>query len=258
MNWILLRGLGRESGHWSELPVNLAQAPGVEQVHCIDLPGNGVFHQQNSPWSISGYTRHVMEQARSIPPPYTVVGLSLGGMVALDWAQRDDSDTIAKLVLINTSTGFNPFYQRARYSAYPTLLKSLLPGSMEQRERKTLALISNLHVDDPQILQRWIEIQSTQPVKRSNILRQLVAAARYRPRHRPPSCPGLLLASQRDRLVNPACSERLSQMWRWPLECHPRAGHDLPLDDGAWVIDKMTAFVGQNAPVSSKQPGNPT
>lgn len=244
MNWILLRGLGREVAHWGEFPAQLEQAPGVEQVHCIDLPGNGVFHLQTSPVAISMYSQHVAEQARTFPPPHGVIGLSLGGMVALDWAQQAAPGTISKLVLINTSTGFSPFYQRAVFSAYPTLLKSVFPLSVEQQERAALALISNRHADDPAVLQRWIDIQSQRPVDRLNVARQLLAAACYQPKRQPPACSGLLLASQQDRLVNPACSERLSQLWKWKLALHPSAGHDLPLDDPDWVIQQVSDFAG--------------
>jgi pimeloyl-ACP methyl ester carboxylesterase len=48
--------------------------------------------------------------------------------------------------------------------------------------------------------------------------------------------PTLLLASQTDHLVNVICSTTLAQRWQCALHLHPSAGHDLPLDDGDWVI----------------------
>jgi predicted alpha/beta hydrolase family esterase len=51
--------------------------------------------------------------------------------------------------------------------------------------------------------------------------------------------PLLLLASQRDGLVDSRCTARLAQRWHAALAKHERAGHDLPLDDGAWVAEQV-------------------
>ncbi|MGZ5183361.1 MAG: alpha/beta fold hydrolase, partial [Ramlibacter sp.] len=75
-----------------------------------------------------------------------------------------------------------------------------------------------------------------------NALRQLWAAARYRAPDRPPAVPLLLLASAGDRLVHPSCSARLADRWEVPLRLHPWAGHDLPLDDPAWVLDHVLSW----------------
>jgi pimeloyl-ACP methyl ester carboxylesterase len=53
----------------------------------------------------------------------------------------------------------------------------------------------------------------------------------------------LLLGGQQDRLVNVQCSNTLAQRWHSPLRLHPTAGHDLPLDDAAWVIRQITQWL---------------
>lgn len=239
MNWILLRGLGRESRHWGRFPEVLNRNISVDSVHCIDLPGNGEYYREVSPLLIRKYTEHVVAHAQEIDPPYGVIGLSLGGMVALNWSQRDAARCIEKMVLINTSTGFSPFYQRARPSALPTVFGSYFRLSLEKREKAVLRLISNHHADDPDLLGEWIEIQRERPVRRSNVLRQLVAAAGFTPEEEKPRCETLLLASDLDRLVDPLCSYKLQNTWDWLLELHPTAGHDLPLDVPDWVVKKL-------------------
>lgn len=239
MNWILLRGLGRECRHWGSFPEVLNNNIAVDSVHCIDLPGNGEFYRQASPLIIRKYTQHVVAHAQEIDPPYGVIGLSLGGMVALNWSQRDAARCIEKLVLINTSTGSSPFYQRARLGALPTIFASYFRLSVEKREKAVLRLISNHHADDPDLMEEWIEIQRKRPVSRTNVTRQLLAAARFTPDEESPPCETLLLASDLDRLVDPICSYRLQNEWGWPLELHPTAGHDLPLDAPDWVIKKL-------------------
>jgi len=53
----------------------------------------------------------------------------------------------------------------------------------------------------------------------------------------------LVLASAHDALVDPYCSRRLAQAWALPIAEHPTAGHDLPLDDGAWVVRQVERWV---------------
>ena len=61
MNWIFLRGLTREQGHWGEaLQVFESTNPDMK-VFCLDLPGTGTERARNSPLSVSG----IMEDLRS-------------------------------------------------------------------------------------------------------------------------------------------------------------------------------------------------
>jgi pimeloyl-ACP methyl ester carboxylesterase len=80
-------------------------------------------------------------------------------------------------------------------------------------------------------------------VSRVNVIRQLAAAARYQAPAGAPLMPVLLLAGAGDRLVSPRCSEALARQWSAPLAVHPTAGHDLPLDDGAWVAGQVKGWI---------------
>ena len=53
----------------------------------------------------------------------------------------------------------------------------------------------------------------------------------------------LVLASAADALVDPRCSQRVAQAWGCVLRTHPSAGHDLPLDDGEWVVREVSAWL---------------
>jgi pimeloyl-ACP methyl ester carboxylesterase len=53
-----------------------------------------------------------------------------------------------------------------------------------------------------------------------------------------------ILSSAGDRLVDPGCSRRLAESWRAAHHVHPDAGHDLPLDDGAWVAERIATWLG--------------
>ena len=89
----------------------------------------------------------------------------------------------------------------------------------------------------------WVRLRRERPVTTANALRQLVAAARYRARPAAPTAPMLLLAGAADALVAAQCSHDLARQWRLASAQHPRAGHDLTLDAGAWVVDEIERWL---------------
>jgi pimeloyl-ACP methyl ester carboxylesterase len=234
--WVLLRGLSREARHWGGFPAQLGAAVAGVRILALDLPGNGRFSGQRSPLAIGPMVEHARLALRDAgdEPPYYVLGLSLGGMVGVEWASRYPGE-IAGCVLINTSMRpFGAFYERLQPRNYPTLLcLGLAGGRAQRREAAILRLTSSAPPAD--LAATWARYSAEQPVSRANAIRQLVAAARYRAPSRPPPVPMLALAGGADRLVDPACSVRLAARWRLPIAVHPSAGHDLTLDDGAWV-----------------------
>ena len=96
-----------------------------------------------------------------------------------------------------------------------------------------------------QITQDWEKIQNKRPMSLKNSFRQIMAAATYRPGDIKPRQPVLLLNGLGDRLVAPACSEAIHKKWNLELRRHPWAGHDLTLDDGAWVALQLRDWAAQ-------------
>ena len=124
-NWILLRGLSRESAHWGAfVPLLQASFPDAK-VTLLDLPGTGRFYQEDSPNTINGITEQVRSLAQSeglLEQPVTILALSLGAMVAWEWMLSHPKD-ISGAALINTSfAGLSPFYQRLRWQSYGKFL----------------------------------------------------------------------------------------------------------------------------------------
>ncbi len=247
--WVLLRGLTRETRHWGDFASQLRAVQPGAPIIALDLPGNGALHAQRSPASVPAMAAHCRAalQALGVAPPYRVLAMSLGAMVAVAWAQAQPRE-LAAAVLINTSLRpFGAFHQRLRPSQYATLLRLALsdPDAAEW-ECSILALTSRRRFGTAErdaLLGAWTAWRRECPVSRANALRQLLAAARFRaPPPRPP-VPLLVLASTRDALVDPQCSRRLAQAWALPIAEHPTAGHDLPLDDGAWVARQVERWV---------------
>jgi pimeloyl-ACP methyl ester carboxylesterase len=246
--WILLRGLVREQRHWGDFPAVFRRAVQGAQVFTPDLPGNGSEHLAASPASVAAMVEACRAglHARGVHGPYRLLALSLGAMVAVEWCARYPND-IDRAVLVNTSMRpFSRFHQRLRWQNYPALAAAALSGAA--RERTILRLTSNRRGADQALLDEWNAIARSAPVARANAVRQLAAAARYRAPATPPAVPLLVLASRGDRLVDPCCSQRLAQAWQAPLRLHPDAGHDLPLDDGAWVARMVADWLAPPLP----------
>src|SRR5450830_1899424 len=178
--WVFLRGLTRESRHWGDFVAQFQQAMPGSQVIGLDLPGNGLINHQSSPIAVQDMVAHCRAQLaqRQIAPPYHVLAMSLGAMVAAAWSQAYPQEVAAQ-VLINTSMRpFSPFYQRLRPQNYGSLLKLVLRGAdADTWERTVLRLTSNLSSDA--VLPQWRSWNQTHSVSRLNALRQLWAAARF-------------------------------------------------------------------------------
>ncbi len=245
--WIFLRGLTRESRHWGGFIGQFEAAMPGCRVITLDFPGNGRLHQQRSPTRVQDMTQSCRAQLRErrIEPPYRLLAMSLGAMVAVDWSSRYPGEIEAQ-VLINTSLRpFNPFYERLRPANYGALLKlAVLGASPDAQERTILRLTSN-HAGTQgteMVLPHWLALRQSNPVSRINAIRQLVAAARFCAPQIRPAAATLVLASAQDRLVSVACSQALATHWQCGLRIHPSAGHDLPLDDGPWVAAEVREF----------------
>jgi pimeloyl-ACP methyl ester carboxylesterase len=239
--WVLLRGLTREHRHWEDFPEKLQQCFSDSQIITPDLPGNGDHADLVSPASIQDMMHFLRKDiASSIASgPVHIIGLSMGAMVAIEWMKSYPQECAAG-VLINTSLkGISPFYHRLRPANYYWILYSLFTKNKYRREKMILEMTSNLYPNTGQLLQRWVSYAEQNTVLPSNALRQLLAASRYRAPGLHPDVPILLLRSKNDKLVNSQSSVSLAQNWSLPIEMHPLAGHDLTLDDGDWVCQKI-------------------
>lgn len=245
-NWLLLRGLARESAHWGAFVPQLQATFPDAQITLLDLPATGCFHLETSPSTIKAITDNVRSHAFDngvMQQPVTILALSLGAMVAWEWMRSYPKD-ICGAILMNTSfADLNPFYQRLRWQSYRDFIALAITRDLYKRESAILQLTSNRRNQRKQTVQAWKKIQTDRPISLKNSFRQIIAAANYRPGDVKPEQPVLLLNGQGDRLVSPACSEAIHKKWNLELRRHPWAGHDLTLDDGAWVAMQLKDWV---------------
>jgi len=244
--WVLLRGLMREQRHWGNFPAQLAQALPDATIVTPDLPGNGQQYRIDSATRVAQTVEFCRQDllARGLAPPYRLLALSLGGMVAAEWASLYPHE-LASCVLINTSMRpFSPFHQRLRWQNYGALLRQLLRGGQASQEALILRLTSTRHrAGNAELVRQWVAFQQQYPVSRRNALRQLLSAARFRAPASRPGMPLLVLAGAQDRLVDHRCSLTLAQAWQADIAVHPEGGHDLPLDQPQWVAQQLARWL---------------
>jgi pimeloyl-ACP methyl ester carboxylesterase len=254
-NWLLLRGLTRESGHWGNFLTHLQHAFPTAQINTLDLAGSGIYYQQSSPDSIAEITGQCRQHAQEngwLQSKTTLLTLSLGGMVAWEWIQQYPDDIQAAALMNSSLAAVNPFYQRLRWQSYGKLAQIVWQADLYQRELAIVKLVSNLDSQHEKVAAQWEQIQRLRPVSRQNALRQIIAAAKYAPSLNKPIPPLLLLNGLGDRLVSSACSQSISKRWSLPLISHPWAGHDLCLDDSTWVIEQLQHWLANPQTLNDK------
>ncbi len=253
--FILLRGLARESRHWGKFPAELQGAfGGKSRVDCIDLPGTGRFSEMKSPLFISEITDFAREKYLEIrsrqresgaEPARTtyLLAVSLGGMIAADWVTRWPDD-FSGMILINTSfRGFSPIFKRLRPQSLLHLAHIVRAPSARDRELEILRMICNRHELRAVTAEEWAKIHDSRPISFENFARQLFAAACFHAPPERPAIPTLVLVSEKDRMVDNSCGKEIAKTWDLDLKIHPTAGHDLTLEDAPWVCERVQAWV---------------
>lgn len=244
MNFYLIRGLSRESGHWGDfVTIFESQFPNAS-ITLMDLPGFGVFNSCNSPLSIKKIVDFLkFNYLIDKDEDNYLVASSLGGIVALDWITRFQDD-FRGLVIMNTS--FNSictFSERVRKKSKLDIIKIFLSSKIESKERLTLNINTNFPELHLKTLSEWVEIQKIRKVKRKNVLFQSIAGLTYKPISIFRKTSILTLASKKDKLVCESCFEKVNQFLGGKLVWNENAGHCIPLDDPYWVLNEIVIWI---------------
>jgi pimeloyl-[acyl-carrier protein] methyl ester esterase len=125
---LLLHGWGMSSSIWSML---LSDVQKKYQVSTVDLPGHGQSIHQGG-WSIDEFVDALADR---MPLQSTVLGWSLGGMVALRLASRHP-DRVSKLILLASSAKF--VRSRDWLNAQPTAVLNIFAEKILENPRITL------------------------------------------------------------------------------------------------------------------------
>lgn len=238
MRLILLRGLGRDQLHWQPLLTALNSHHKDLKIETPDLPGAGILYQQSSPLKIQDYIPYLEKQISSSAQPSILAGLSLGGMIALKWAEMAPK-LFTKVVLINSSSRLNFFFQRLRLAQVLAHPGVLFGTTLHQREKSIYHLTCNSRPAEQKTIENWANIQQQSPVSMSNKLRQILAGLTYKLPNKDHVPPVSIIYSQADRLVSPKCSQKLATHFHAQTYVNSWAGHDLPQDDPQWIAAQL-------------------
>ncbi len=245
MRWLLLRGLAREQRHWGGFPAVFEARVTGSSVVCLDLPGAGTEHLRASPDRIEAIADDLRARWLALGAaggePWGLLAMSLGGMVAMAWADAHPGD-FERVVLASTSAaGLSPPWRRFGLGVLPGVLRAFSAQDAERREALILGLTTRRVADVAAVARDWAALGASRPMRRANVVRQLRAAARFRAPARL-AVPTLVLAGDGDRLVDPSCSRVLAAHLGAPSSFHPEAGHELALDAPDWLCDQIAAW----------------
>lgn len=256
MKVLLLRGLLREARHWGHFPELVAKGLGVESrsVVTLDLPGIGSESSEEFPFSVEkarDALRTRWLQINSDGEEALLFSVSLGSMIAASWATSFPGDFKKGYVLTNTSaSNMSGIQERISLEALSSFLQIMKQKSPLERETRILKLVSNRCNDDSTLLQSKAEEWARFALDSKSLIalgvRQLFAASRFQLKNSGQKIPPVLcLASLQDRLLSPAATMRVAEFFEAEQFIHHTAGHDLPLDDPDWVIQKVQFWLDQ-------------
>lgn len=246
--WIFLRGLARQAGHWGAFPDIFRKAlPGVEVLQ-PDLPGCGCATTTVCPTTVPEILEALRAEVGRRHPaadpgrPVAVLGLSLGGMLVVEWMARYPGE-LAGAVLVNTSLrGLSPPWRRLRVRGLWHLAGAALASTAAAREAHVYKMVSCRPDLAVRIVADWVALGD---IPRGTAWRQLRAAARYQPRALPRPEAMLVLASTSDGMVDPSCSRAVAAAMGAELREHPTAGHDLILDEPEWAAAAIAGWIAE-------------
>lgn len=218
------------------------------RVLTVDLPGVGTENQRACPTQLQDIMEDVrarfVAQRTQHPGTWRILAVSLGGMVAQAWADAHPDDFVG-VVLVNTSAAnLSVPWERMQPGVLLRVLRAMAHATNPPvRERIILSMVSRGSAQQRESTAKtWTALALDRPVTLRNGLNQMWAASRYAAPARL-SAPVLVLSSQGDELCHPLCSERLARRYKATHRVHPNAGHDLALDDGAWVAEQVAQWL---------------
>lgn len=238
--WVLIRGMMSEPYHWWDFLPQLQEAFPQHKFHLPHVYGTGPTGRALTSQSVHKNLAYLRQQIHaSTNQPRVLLGFSLGGMLALEWAYQHPEEVDA-VVLINCSLNKSRFYHRMTPFAFGHIFKMSRQKDSLRRDEMSLEMTTNLPPERiRELAPHWRQRSEDFPVSPLNFFTQLGLATRFPLRAQPPSAPVLILSSGKDRVVHPQCSKDIATAWQLPLHVHEEAGHDLTLNDPQWVVDKL-------------------
>lgn len=212
----------------------------------LDLPGTGRLWRERSPSQVSDMVANLRERVRAagVQGPFGLVACSWGACLAAEWA-RQHAHELGVIVLVSPGMRpFTPVLRSLRKGLWTTALAEML-GRRSPFERDQRYWFTHTSLEHPpaELLQHWRQLRRSHPLKARNGWRQALAVWRFETTKRRPHSQVLLLAGKGDAWLDWRVSAAISRAWGAALRVHPEAGHDLLLDDPAWVARSVAEWL---------------
>lgn len=235
---VLVQGLGLSARFWFDLPRRLASATRPHRVVVLDNRGTGRSDKPAGRYKMATFADDVaavMDEARI--ERATVVGISLGGMIAQHVALRHPR-RVSGLVLMATTAGL-PYARLPKLRALATLVG--LP--IMQRARgpaqigRSLARLLLSEQDVPrarELLAEWPAAMRAEPVSPRAYFSQLTAVLGHSTgfRLKRVTCPTIVVTGDDDVLIPPHNSRMLARLVPGAhLEVLRACGHAISASD---------------------------
>src|ERR1041385_5533345 len=139
---LLLRGWARETRHWNSFPDVLGAWQGqANSVTSLDLPGAGTECGRLCPLSIPEIVedlRYRWNSSAKQAGPRIILGVSLGGMIALQWAKQFPEDFDGAVVINTSLADYSKPWERLRWANLGSLLSAINGDDRVAREKRVL------------------------------------------------------------------------------------------------------------------------
>jgi pimeloyl-ACP methyl ester carboxylesterase len=228
---IFVHGAGLSGESWQPQTSYFAESAAV------DLPGHGKSTEQPRD-SVADYADWLGKQIRNLSPgPVTLIGHSMGSLVALETAARNP-DFVDRLVLVATAATMpvhRDLLERARANdaeAAAMVMKWSLRQPGFGRPKPWVAQIRRAFVESAE---SGVLAQDLTACEAYENAVDVAAAVR---------CPALLILGERDLMTKPAAAQPLAAALEDArIVMIEDAGHMLPLENTADVNDAITLFL---------------
>ena len=239
---LLLPGLSRNLRHWNGFDQFLAAH---FRVITFDFIGTGLSKGPGS-LSVAEMAREVAGLMRALHIEKAhIVGLSLGGMVALSLGTQFPHH-IASLFILNSSIG-GVGQRRLEPAAWKAILESAI--WKKQWLEKILPVVLGPRISEPQrqaLQQAWQQIENeVGPLSSIVALRHFYAATQFKisPSIRELQIPSFILYGTEDRFVSPRNSKQLAQLLpHSQLIAIERGGHELPVESPQELAELVISY----------------
>lgn len=245
---VLIRGLGRWSEHWNDFHLELAK---THRVIIYDGRGLGRSTVRLRPWHSMrdlGDDIVAILKTERIDAAH-LVGVSLGGMIALQFA-ADHPEMTLSTTAVNASTGRSG-HRRISLEATKLLLQA--PRLKDKLYPKLAELLtaSNCPGDlQAAMAQRWLEIDQQYPQPTATVIQQLAIALRWKnwPQLTKISRPIQIILSEDDLFVPRGNSLFLAaKLPKTKLTKLTNAGHEPHIDQRQPFLNAIRSFVAEIA-----------